>query len=157
MTENYNEEVLLAHEIEKQRLLDEKHSKGPILDKLAKYFGLLDEMRQLEESANDPSRLTGRGQRGDPGRLLREEKQRKRVAKEKPKVSPPNLQHVSSCYLSTDSGQTLQLEADLLRSIPDWEASHDQAFLVSGSRLLDDLLSTVESDQAARPPSRVGR
>lgn len=73
--------------MEKQKLLEEKLSKESILTKLARYFGLLDEMRQLEESANDPSRLTGRGQRGDPGRLLREEKQRKRVAKEKPKVS----------------------------------------------------------------------
>lgn len=89
--EVYNEEILLAHEIEKQKLLDERQSKESILTKLAKYFSLLEEMRQLEESANDPSRLTGRGQRGDPGRLLREEKQRKRVAKEKPKV------RVSSC------------------------------------------------------------
>ena len=38
-------------------------------------------------SANDPSRLLGKGVRGDPGRLLREEKTRKRIAKEKPKVS----------------------------------------------------------------------
>lgn len=72
--------------MEKQKLLEEKIGKEAILTKLARYFGLLDEMRQLEESANDPSRLTGRGQRGDPGRLLREEKQRKRVTKEKPKV-----------------------------------------------------------------------
>jgi protein regulator of cytokinesis 1 len=86
LLDSYNEEVLLAHEIEKNRLLEEKASKDIILNKLAKYFSLLDEIRQLEESANDPSRLTGRGQRGDPGRLLREEKQRKRVAKEKPKV-----------------------------------------------------------------------
>lgn len=34
----------------------------------------------------DQSRLTGRGPR-DPGRLLREEKMRRRVKKEKPKVS----------------------------------------------------------------------
>lgn len=86
--EVYNEEILFAHEIEKQKLAEEKQSKEAILVKLARYFGLLDEMRQLEESANDPARLTGRGQRGDPGRLLREEKQRKRVAKEKPKVGP---------------------------------------------------------------------
>lgn len=81
-----NEELLLAHEIEKRKLLEERQNKTNILSKLTKYFALLEEMRQLEESANDPSRLTGRGQRGDPGRLLREEKQRKRVVKEKPKV-----------------------------------------------------------------------
>ena len=106
------EEILLAHEMEKHRLLEEKATKEPVLMRLDKYFELLDEMSQLEvgllfccdclhlpiltsacgryflqASANDPARLTGKGQRGDPGRLLREEKLRKRVAVQKPKVS----------------------------------------------------------------------
>lgn len=105
------EEVLLAHELEKQRLLEDRASKQAVLCRLAKYFEILDEIAQLEvcpfsietlcqietlchcnadsftqASANDPARLTGKGQRGDPGRLLREEKLRKRIAKEKPKV-----------------------------------------------------------------------
>ena len=84
--------------MEKSKLIEEQQSKDAILKKLVKYFGLLDEMRQLEESANDPSRLTGRGQRGDPGRLLREEKQRKRVTKEKPKVRLP-LFSLATCVL----------------------------------------------------------
>ena len=41
---------------------------------------------ESQEAASDPSRLLGKGVRGDPGRLLREEKSRKRIAKEKPKV-----------------------------------------------------------------------
>jgi protein regulator of cytokinesis 1 len=138
--------------MEKQKLLEEKLSKEVILTKLARYFGLLDEMRQLEESANDPSRLTGRGQRGDPGRLLREEKQRKRVAKEKPKVSEA---FPLSYKLDINPSEISQLESDLMRSIPDWEEQHGQAFMVSGSRLLEDLSAKVESEQLTRPPSRV--
>lgn len=44
-------------------------------------------MWHSQASAADPSRLTGKSTRGDPGRLLREEKARKRVIKDKPKVS----------------------------------------------------------------------
>lgn len=42
------EEVLLAHEMEKKRLLEEKASKEPVLHRMSKYFELLDEMRELE-------------------------------------------------------------------------------------------------------------
>ena len=42
------EEILLAHEMEKHRLLDEKATKEPVLMRLDKYFELLDEMSQLE-------------------------------------------------------------------------------------------------------------
>lgn len=84
---NDDDAALQHYEEEKYRLLQERESKESILRKLSRYFALLDEIRQLEESANDPSRLTSKGQRGDPGRLLREEKQRKRVSREKPRVS----------------------------------------------------------------------
>lgn len=84
--ESASEDILIAHELERKRLVEEKQSKEPILRHLSRYFELLDEMQQLEANANDPSRLTAKGQRRDPGRLLREEKTRKRVAKDKPKV-----------------------------------------------------------------------
>lgn len=52
-----------------------------------------------QASAADPSRLLGKSTRGDPGRLLREEKARKRVVKEKPKVSrAPSLSMCSSLH-----------------------------------------------------------
>lgn len=38
-----------------------------------------------QASMSDPNRLFGKGQR-DPGRLLREEKFRRRIAREMPKV-----------------------------------------------------------------------
>lgn len=60
--------------------------KGPLLKSVKKYFDILDDEKELAASASDQSRLLGRGSR-DPGRLLREEKMRKRVTKEKPRVS----------------------------------------------------------------------
>ncbi|CAA3032878.1 Hypothetical predicted protein, partial [Olea europaea subsp. europaea] len=143
------EEVLLAHEMEKHRLMEERSTKEPVLIRLAKYFELLDEIGQLEvrytlpqtahplttqklqASANDPARLTGKGQRGDPGRLLREEKIRKRIVKEKPK-----------------------LENDLLTLIPRWEQENNQAFMVHGSRFVEDLSARLEQDQASKAPAK---
>jgi Ase1/PRC1/MAP65 family protein len=46
----------------------------------------------FQAAASDQSRLLGRGPR-DPGRLLREEKMRKRVVKEKPRVCNPFSSH----------------------------------------------------------------
>ena len=79
--------MLTIHEDEIKRLKEEKRLKAPILASVKKYFDICNEEKDLAASASDQSRLTGRGQRGDPGRLLREEKMRKRVQKEKPRVS----------------------------------------------------------------------
>ena len=59
--------------------------KGSLLVGIRKYFDILEDERELAAAASDQSRLLGRGPR-DPGRLLREEKMRKRVTKEKPRV-----------------------------------------------------------------------
>lgn len=121
------EEVLLAHEMEKARLQAEQNSKTEVLERMEKYFALLSQMAELQASANDPARLTGKGQRGDPGRLLREEKIRKRVQKEKPK-----------------------LEQELLRFIPMWEDEYGQPFLVNGSRFVEDLQAKIDEEGAGK-------
>ena len=59
--------------------------KGSLLVSIRKYFDILEDEKELSAAASDQSRLLGRGPR-DPGRLLREEKMRKRVTKEKPRV-----------------------------------------------------------------------
>lgn len=74
------------HEDEIRRLKEERKSKAPILVSLRKYFEICDGEKELAAAAQDQNRLLGRGPR-DPGRLLREEKMRKRVKREKPKVS----------------------------------------------------------------------
>ena len=69
------------------RLKEERKLKGSLLLRVRKYFDILEDEKELAASASDQSRLLGRGPR-DPGRLLREEKMRKRVTKEKPRVFP---------------------------------------------------------------------
>ena len=84
--DEYTEDLLTVHEDEIKRLKDEKRIKGPLLANIKKYFEICQEEKDLAAAASDQSRLLGRGSR-DPGRLLREEKMRKRVSKEKPRVS----------------------------------------------------------------------
>jgi protein regulator of cytokinesis 1 len=83
--DEFTEELLTIHEDEVKRLKDERRVKAPLLASIKKYFDICGEEKELAASAADQSRLTGRGSR-DPGRLLREEKMRKRVSKEKPRV-----------------------------------------------------------------------
>jgi protein regulator of cytokinesis 1 len=57
-----------------------------MLTSIKKYMEICEEEKELARVASDQTRLLGRGGGRDPGRLLREEKMRKRVGKEKPKV-----------------------------------------------------------------------
>jgi protein regulator of cytokinesis 1 len=79
------EELLTIHEDEIKRLKEEHRLKAPLLASIRKYFDICEEEKELALAASDQTRLLGRGPR-DPGRLLREEKMRKRVSKEKPRV-----------------------------------------------------------------------
>lgn len=106
-TDEHTEELLSIHENEIHRLKDERRVKAPLLASIKRYFEICDEEKELAAAASDQSRLLGRGPR-DPGRLLREEKMRKRVGKEKPRVRllPINISplfhdglHVPSLYL----------------------------------------------------------
>lgn len=84
--DEFTEELLAIHEDEIKRLKEERRNKAPLLANIKKYFDICEEEKELAAAASDQSRLTGRGPR-DPGRLLREEKMRKRVTKEKPRAS----------------------------------------------------------------------
>lgn len=110
------DELLAAHEQMYARLAEMLEQRAPILSLIGRYRAICDEARALEESAQDGSRLLGRGNRGDPGRLLREEKMRKRVKVQKPK-----------------------LEQELLKVLPAWEAEHGMPFLMDGQRYIDYL------------------
>lgn len=85
LLDEHTEELLSIHEEEIMRLKDERRMKAPLLAAIKKYFEICEEEKELAAAASDQSRLLGRGPR-DPGRLLREEKMRKRVNKEKPRV-----------------------------------------------------------------------
>ncbi|KAK2460002.1 hypothetical protein APHAL10511_008008 [Amanita phalloides] len=119
--DEHTEELLTIHEDEIRRLKEERRIKAPLLASIKKYFEICEEEKELAAAASDQSRLLGRGSR-DPGRLLREEKMRKRVSKEKPR-----------------------LERDLLSSIPLWEQEAGRPFLVHGESIMQIIMETVSA------------
>ncbi|KAJ3784520.1 microtubule associated protein [Lentinula aff. detonsa] len=128
--DEHTEELLLIHEEEVRKLKEEKRIKAPLLASIKKYFNICEEEKELAVAASDQTRLTGKGAR-DPGRLLREEKMRKRVSKEKPR-----------------------LEQDLLASIPVWEQETGRTFLIHGEsilRVLQELVSAADQENRRRP------
>src|SRR6267154_1127486 len=86
VADEHTEDLLSQHEHEIARLKAEVRLKMPLLTSIRKYIEICQEEKELERVAGDQTRLLGRGGGRDPGRLLREEKMRKRVGKEKPKV-----------------------------------------------------------------------
>ncbi|KAH0565142.1 hypothetical protein GP486_001454 [Trichoglossum hirsutum] len=127
--------LLSAHESEIARLEVLKEQRAPTLDLIDKYRSLVKDRDDLAASSQDASRLMLRGQKGekrDPTRLLREEKMRKRIAKELPKV-----------------------EADLRKTLEKWEDEYGRPFLVHGERYLDVLAAaTVKAaPQRSKTPS----
>ncbi|KAH8103389.1 microtubule associated protein-domain-containing protein [Cristinia sonorae] len=136
--DEHTEELLSIHEEEIRRLKEDRKMKGPLLNSIKKYFDICEDEKELAAAAQDQSRLLGRGPR-DPGRLLREEKMRKRVTKEKPK-----------------------LEQDLLQTIPTWEAETGRQFLVHGESILQILMVSLniqpqtEKENNKRSKSRSG-
>ncbi|KAL0958711.1 hypothetical protein HGRIS_014041 [Hohenbuehelia grisea] len=122
--DEFTEDLLTIHEEEISRLKEEHRLKAPLLASIKKYFQICEEEKELAAAASDQSRLLGRGAGGarDPGRLLREEKMRKRVKKEKPR-----------------------LEQDLLASIPAWEHETGQPFLVHGQSMLQILIANASA------------
>lgn len=139
----YSDALLSAHEQEISRLEVLKEQRAPILAAVDKHRSLIKDREDLEKSSQDASRLMAKGQKGerrDPGKLLREEKQRKRISKELPKV-----------------------EADLRKTLEDWEDEYGRPFCVHGQRYLDELearsaktLPPRSKTPNALPPSRDG-
>ncbi|KAJ5356747.1 Microtubule-associated protein MAP65/Ase1/PRC1 [Penicillium concentricum] len=132
--------LLEAHEAEITRLEHLKEQRAPTLEMIDRHRTLLTDREALATSSQDASRLMGRGNKGekrDPGKLLREEKMRKRIAKELPK-----------------------LEADLRKELEHWEDEFGRPFLVHGERYLDSLtpvrsMLPPRSKTPSAPPSTV--
>ncbi|KAL4871067.1 hypothetical protein BDV12DRAFT_164698 [Aspergillus spectabilis] len=125
----YSDALLEAHEAEIARLEALKEQRAPTLQLIDRHRSLLAEREALTASSQDASRLMARGNKGerrDPGKLLREEKMRKRIAKELPKV-----------------------EVDLRKELENFEDEYGRPFLVQGERYLDELTKI-----AAKPPPR---
>lgn len=125
----YSDALLEAHEAEIARLEALREQRAPILSLIDKHKSLVQDRDALIASSQDASRLMSRGNKGekrDPGKLLREEKMRKRIAKELPKV-----------------------EAELRKALEKWEEEYGRPFLVHGERYLDELTPVN-----TKPPAR---
>ncbi|KAL0931127.1 microtubule associated protein [Colletotrichum truncatum] len=126
----YSDALLEAHEREIARLEVLKEQRAPTLALIDRHKSLTHDRDELAASSQDASRLMMRGQKGerrDPGKLLREEKMRKRIAKELPKVA-----------------------ADLRQILERFEDEYGRPFLVHGERYLD----VVDADERPAPPPR---
>ncbi|GAA5948358.1 hypothetical protein JCM3765_001385 [Sporobolomyces pararoseus] len=113
VNENVSEELLIRHEREREKVEVEVEDARVVLERLERYFEVVQKGKDLEAAAADPTRLTARG---SSTKLLLEERDRKRVAKEKPK-----------------------LEAELRSLIPEWESKHRRLFTVDGVPFLESL------------------
>ena len=122
-SEVYSDALLSAHEGEIARLESLKEQRLPTLQLIDKHRSLIKDREDLAASSQDASRLMGRGTKGekrDPTRLLREEKMRKRITKDLPKV-----------------------EVELRRTLERWEDEYGRPFLVHGQRYLDELAASA--------------
>ncbi|KAF5678273.1 microtubule-associated protein [Fusarium heterosporum] len=128
----YSDALLEAHEREIVRLEALKEQRAPTLALIDRHKSLIKERDDLAASSQDASRLMGRGQKGekrDPGKLLREEKMRKRITKELPKII-----------------------AELRKLLSQWEDEYGRPFLVFGESYLDELEAAEGSKKNALPP-----
>ena len=150
----YSDALLSAHENEIARLETLKEQRLPTLQLIDRHRSLIKDREDLAASSQDASRLMLKGTKGekrDPTRLLREEKMRKRITKELPKI-----------------------EADLRKTLEQWEDEYGRPFLVHGERYLDEIAAaaakvlpprsktpsgpapTTKAIKAAPPSSRQG-
>ncbi|KAF2138801.1 uncharacterized protein K452DRAFT_300870 [Aplosporella prunicola CBS 121167] len=130
----YSDALLAAHEAEIERLEALKEERAPTLALVDRHCTLVKDRDDLNASSQDASRLMARGQKGekrDPGKLLREEKMRKRIAKELPKV-----------------------EEQLKRALEQWEDEYGRPFLVHGMRYLDELNASAANSKAVPTRSK---
>ncbi|TVY33947.1 Anaphase spindle elongation protein [Lachnellula subtilissima] len=129
----HSDALLEAHEQEISRLEALKEQRAPTLALIENHRSLVKDRNDLQASSQDASRLLGRGQKGekrDPTRLLREEKMRKRIAKDLPKIA-----------------------VQLRKTLEKWEDEYGRPFLVHGERYIDEL-DASESKPAPGPRSK---
>ncbi|XP_050397796.1 protein regulator of cytokinesis 1 isoform X1 [Patella vulgata] len=102
--EEFTEELLGIHERELEKVKDYYQQNRELLDKMAQRESLFKDMLEAEKKARDPNRFNNRG-----GKLLQEEKARKKIAKDLPKV-----------------------EETVKAAIAEWEKENARTFLVGG-------------------------
>ena len=132
----YSDALLSAHEAEISRLEALKEQRAPTLQLVDKHRSLIKDRDDLTAASQDVSRLLGKNNKGekrDPTRLLREEKMRKRIAKDLPKV-----------------------EVELKKTLERWEDDYGRPFLVHGFRYLDELAAAAAKSLPPRSKTPSG-
>ncbi|XP_062612048.1 protein regulator of cytokinesis 1-like isoform X3 [Saccostrea cucullata] len=102
--ENYTEALLDEHDREVQKLKKYYEGHKQMFENLERWDCHFRQMIEMERKANDPNRFNNRG-----GKLLQEEKARKKVLKDLPRI-----------------------EEELKETVIKWEAEHSRPFLVEG-------------------------
>lgn len=132
----YSDALLSAHEAEIARLEALKEQRAPTLYLIDKHRSLIKDRDDLTAASQDASRLLAKntkGEKRDPTRLLREEKMRKRIAKDLPKV-----------------------EIELKKTLEHWEDEYGRPFLVHGVRCLDELAASATKSLPPRSKTPSG-
>ncbi|ESO04540.1 hypothetical protein HELRODRAFT_78775 [Helobdella robusta] len=132
--DDLTEELLASHEDELRRMNDYYNNNKEMLSLVARRQLLWQEFLELERKANNPDRYSNRG-----GNLLKEEKQRKKVAVDLPKV-----------------------EQEVKMLIESWERENDRKFLVGGvafeefiRREKENYLAEKENEKIIRHQQKV--
>ena len=132
----YSDALLSAHEGEIARLEALREQRAPTLQLVDKHRSLIKDRDDLAASSQDASRLlakSSKGEKRDPTRLLREEKMRKRIAKDLPKI-----------------------EIELKKALESWEDEYGRPFLVQGVRYLDELAAAASKSLPPRSKTPSG-
>lgn len=134
----YSDALLEAHEQEIKRLEALKEQRAPMLTLIDRHRELIKEREDLASASQDASRLMMRGQKGekrDPTRLLREEKMRKRIAKELPKLT-----------------------IELRKALEKFADEYGRPFMVHGESYLDELEAAEQKvvPTRSRTPAATG-
>ncbi|XP_069139806.1 protein regulator of cytokinesis 1-like isoform X3 [Argopecten irradians] len=109
IADDYTEELLEIHDKEVARVRQLYDNHHQLYENVARWEVLFKQMLEFERKACDPNRFNNRG-----GNLLQEEKARKKLLKELPKV-----------------------EEEVKDNIAEWEKANGQQFLVEGERFMD--------------------
>ena len=132
----YSDALLSAHESEISRLEAIKQQRTPTLELIEKHRSLIKDRDDLTAASQDASRLLGKNNKGekrDPTRLLREEKMRKKIAKDLPKV-----------------------ETELRKILERWEDEYGRPFLIHGVRYLDEMVAAAAKSLPPRSKTPSG-
>jgi Microtubule associated protein (MAP65/ASE1 family) len=125
----FTDASLASHEYEIKRLENLIESRQNALSLVKRHMELIAERQALEESSKDPSRLTQRGAQA-AGRLLQEEKVRKKLSKELPKV--PHFHTDRSSFSWSKTLFTLYRRGRTRTMMISWSTERDTSMSLKG-------------------------